>query len=331
MHIYCPKCNAGYEIDEQLLEDQAKKLKCSNCGEVFLAADARLEENEVDEVKEEAEPFDLLHEAMREDGVTEEETVANEETQEGTAEVQEDVVRKEAVADNPEPVSDNVVDEESSIEAESSETEVNVEKAEPDDKSDAVASEEADADNVDLESIFVRLSEHTEHLMEQEKKLPFYEKIWLQIKNVLGFHFKIKWAYVMAFIAAFVLLSLFNNRYQIVRELPFLNSVYKVFGINAKIPGEGLEFQNIGWEFFDDDEGNRLEIKGFVYNKSEHDVTLPTIHIELLDKDTVLVQSQNREAEVKVIETGAKIALNLTVENPAPIAKYVYLTFIDAD
>ena len=40
MHIYCPKCGVGYEIDEELIEDQAKKLKCSNCGEIFAVAEA---------------------------------------------------------------------------------------------------------------------------------------------------------------------------------------------------------------------------------------------------------------------------------------------------
>ena len=83
-------------------------------------------------------------------------------------------------------------------------------------------------------------------------KLPFYEKLWLQIRNVLGFHFKIKWKYIFIGLGVFVLLSLFNNRYQVVREVPFLNGVYKAFGVKAKIAGEGLEFQNINWNLVDE-------------------------------------------------------------------------------
>ena len=110
-----------------------------------------------------------------------------------------------------------------------------------------------------------------------------------------------------------------------------MNSVYKAFGIKAKIPGEGLEFQNISWNFITDDENTRLEIKGFVYNKTSDTIDVPVIHIEILDKNTSLLQSQNRTIKEKVIEAGAKIPLDLVVVNPAPTAKYVYLTFIDKD
>ena len=152
------------------------------------------------------------------------------------------------------------------------------------------------------------------------------------MKNILGFHFKIKWHYIAAFAAVFVLISLFNNRYQVVRSAPFLNAVYKVFGIEAKIPGEGLEFQNINWEYFDnDEEGRRLQIKGFIYNKTDKSIEVPVVHIEILDKDTVLLQSQNREIEQSTAEPQTRIPLDLEVKNPAPTAKYVYLTFINKD
>lgn len=330
MHIYCPKCGAGYEIDEELIEDQAKKLKCSNCGEIFAVAEANWAEKTA-ENNDEAEPFELLHAAMSEEN---DETPAIKEQDEKDDASDENTHIDTDVVNNYERMHEEDVVTEKVDELEDANTnENNLDTAlDAQEQEDAVKQQTSDDsdENVNLENIFMRLSEHTEHLMEQEKKLPFYEKLWLQIKNILGFHFKIRWAYVALFVTVFVLLSLFNNRYQIVREIPALNSLYKVFGINAKIPGEGLEFQNIGWEFFDD-EVSRLEIKGFVYNNSERDVALPMIHIEMLDKDTVLLQSQNRESETKVVESHAKIPLNLVVENPAPTTKYVYLTFIEAD
>ncbi len=185
----------------------------------------------------------------------------------------------------------------------------------------------------DLEKIFERLSEHTEQLMAMEKKLPFYEKFWLQFKNILGLHFKIRWGFVLVLMLVVTALSVFNNRYQLVREFPFLNAGFKALGIKARITGENLEFQNISWEFFgeDEDEDRRLVIKGFVYNTLDYDVELPVIHIELLGSDTSLLQSHNRKLEDEIITAEAKIPLNLVVDNPAPTAKYVYLTFVDDD
>ena len=35
--IYCPKCHTGYEIDENLIPEDGKKLRCSYCNQVFKA------------------------------------------------------------------------------------------------------------------------------------------------------------------------------------------------------------------------------------------------------------------------------------------------------
>lgn len=315
MHIYCPKCNVGYEIDELLIKDEQKRLKCSNCGAVFAAGELKFEiEVDKDGDNADAEPFDLLHAAMLEDNI-----VADEESPKEESVILDS--EDKALEEEPKETEKQVVDEEDEFEAKESFEE----------KNDVIENSDDDEEPVDLNSIFERLSEHTEHLMVQEKKLPFYEKIWLQIKNILGFHFKIKWGYVIAFMVVFVLISMFNNRYQIVRDIPFMNSVYKALGIKAKIPGEGLEFQNIGWEFFDDEDGARLEIKGFINNPTAKNIELPIIHVEILDKGTVLLQSHNREHEEKIVESKTKIPLNFVLENPAPTAKYVYLTFIDKD
>ena len=315
MRIYCPKCHTGYEIDEQQIADKSRRVECSNCGEIFTADELlfAVDKPETESENSAREAFDLLHEVMTEnmpDGSTGEYPA---ETEDLSATFRAEAVSEETAAEElPEEttpkdaaeVSDNAAGEE----------------------------EAAEDEDVDLEKIFERLSEHTAHLLDEEKHLPFYEKFWLQVKNILGFHFKIKWHYIAAFAAVFVLISLFNNRYQVVRSAPFLNAVYKVFGIEAKIPGEGLEFQNINWEYFDnDEEGRRLQIKGFIYNKTDKSIEVPVVHIEILDKDTVLLQSQNREIEQSTAEPQTRIPLDLEIKNPAPTAKYVYLTFINKD
>lgn len=278
MQIYCPKCGIGYNVDDEIVREGLRMVRCSNCGEVFKPEQADVQNSEIDS----KEAFENVSKAMSED--VENNAISLEEDAEDSADV-----------------------------------------------GDAENKEDVVADDITLEDIFVRLSEHTESLMEREKKLPFYEKMWLQVKNVLGFHFKIKWSYIFVALFIFVMMSLYNNRYDVVRKVPFMNDVYRMFGIRAKIAGEGLEFQNITWDFVDDEKGVRLEVKGFIYNKTDKVLDVPQLHVEILDKDTQLLQSHNRELKEKEIEAKAKLAINLVLGNPAPTSKYVYLTFVDRD
>ena len=283
MKVYCPKCNACYDLDEQIIANKSRKLRCSNCSEVFVAGDLLSFKEEVEKIDEGIEASLIVAGDLNNTNVEDKNDVDNDTTK-------EDVV---SGVDDPS------------------------------------ADENSDDENATLDKIFERLSEHTENLIEKEKKLPIYEKVWLSVKNILGFHFKIKWVYLILGCVLFVMLSLYNNRYEVVREFPFLNSMYKALGIKAKIPGEGLEFQNINWNFLNDEDGARLEIKGFINNTTDKEVLLPTIHIEILDRDTVLLQSQNRVTKESAVAPKGRISLNLIISNPAPTAKYIYLTFID--
>ncbi len=324
MQIYCPKCHTGYQINDHLVEDKSRRLKCSACGEIFDVGHAgeKLQEEIAEDTPENV--FAALSEAMAEE---------KPQVEEARISAEEEITEEIAVTSEVDEVAETP--QEDSIQSEVYEKpqeEVTEESAaEEEEPADTPQEEDEETDNINLEQIFERLSEHTEHLIEREKTLPIYEKAWLQIKNVLGFHFKIKWSYIFITFGVFVVLSLYNNRYQVVRDVPFLNGVYKAFGIKAKIPGEGLEFQNINWEFISDDEGPRLEIKGFINNQTDKNIDLPTVHIEILDKDTALLQSQNREVEAELVEAHTRLPLTLVVKSPAPTAKYVYLTFIDKD
>lgn len=327
MLIYCPKCSAGYEIDESLIKDKTRKVKCSHCNEIFDAGS--LIEKAVDNLDDisEENAFDalaaLMHDAdvfntseifadRRNDAYVDTEdgvesvilTVTEEETQE------EDDVKEVEVEETP-------------LKNDTS-NEVPVEETTPE-----FSIEEVKEDTpINIESIYERLSEHTSHLIERENKLPTYEKVWFKIKEVLGFHFRIRWKYVILGILIFVSLSLFNNRYDVVRKVPFMNSVYKAFGIKAKIAGEGLEFQNITWDYFIEDGVRKMEVKGFINNVTNDTIEIPIVHIEILDKNTSLLQSFNRELKDSHISSTSRIPLHLVVENPAPTAKYVYFTFI---
>ena len=319
-------------MDDDLLSNTSRKLKCSGCGAVFTIEEGIRTQEVVEN------PFNSLREAMietfRED-ISTDRVLSPKPAENVISEATADKIVLESIDEK-----DFVVAEDDPEKLINEEAEVVISGKEPvitgnDQSSDGNKGVEFDEDltdsPVDLEKIFERLSEHTEHLMESEKKLPFYEKIWLQIKNILGFHFRIRWGYIFSFCALFVFMTLYNNRYDVVRKVPFMNVVFKSLGIKAKIPGEGLEFQNIGWDFMTDEEGARLEIKGFIDNPTNKSVDLPTVHIEILDKETALLQSQNKEMSENKVEASSRIPLGFTIRNPAPTAKYVYMTFIDKD
>lgn len=337
MLMYCPKCSCGYEIDEELIRDKSKKVRCSHCNEIFdvgslveKSVDNMVYGNELENISEE-NAFDALAALMRDaDALQTSEIFANREFEVNKLEIidEQETQPYENQTSLQTEVDENIVQNITDIpdlvkegDLESEEKQINENEQQ----------EEKEDDIIDIESIYERLSEHTVHLIEREKTLPLYEKIWLKIKDVLGFHFKIKWKYIVLAFCVFVSLSLYNNRYDVVRKIPFMNSVYKILGIKAKIAGEGLEFQNITWDYIVDEGIRKMEVKGFINNITADTIDIPIVHVEILDKKTSLLQSFNKKLKDDKIFSSGRIPLQIVVENPAPTAKYIYLTFIDKE
>lgn len=135
--------------------------------------------------------------------------------------------------------------------------------------------------------------------------------------------------YFYATLLLIVSLLLFYYRFEIVRQIPCLNMAYKAVGIKAYVTGEGLEFQNISRNEYEDDYIRKLEIKGFIANLTDSDIEIPVIHAEMLDKNTNLLQTVEQQAPVEKIHGGARIAFSVTVNKPSPLTKYIFLTFVD--
>ena len=131
--------------------------------------------------------------------------------------------------------------------------------------------------------------------------------------------------------AVVALVAVYNYRYEIARSVPLVGAIYKILGIKAHVPGEGLEFQNINWNFIENEAGRVLEVKGFIYNPTDREIDIPTVRVEILDKDTVLQQSINQKPTVQSLKPDSRIAVGVIVKSPSPTAKYVYMTFIDLD
>lgn len=218
----------------------------------------------------------------------------------------------------------------------SAETSAPENEAEDNANTETVSTEKTKAQNettpaIDIKDVFERLSAQSEKLFEAEQKLPWQQRLLMQLKTMLGLNRKFNLKIITAVIAVLSLVMLYNYRYEIVRSIPFMNGVYRLAGIRAKIPGEGLEFQNVNWNYIDVGNGKVLEVKGFINNPTQRNIDIPTVHVELLDKDTILLQSMNQKPSVATLKPDSRIAVGVIVKNPSPTAKYVYLTFIDVD
>lgn len=269
MHIYCPKCHAGYDVDESLIPEEGRRLRCSNCREVFRFDRSGMSES--------VSVTDL----EKETGKTAPETAEGEKNGETT-------------------------------------------------RSAAAELAEKAAPEIDMKEIFERLSEQSEKLFQAEQKLPWRKRLLLQLKTMLGLNRKFNLKFWGAAGTAVLLMAMYSYRYEIVRAAPFMNSLYRAAGIRAQIPGEGLEFQNINWNYIDNNGNRILEVKGFINNPTRREIEIPVVHVELLDQNTILLQSINQKPSIKVLKPDSRVAIGIIIKTPSPTAKYVYLTFIDA-
>lgn len=184
-------------------------------------------------------------------------------------------------------------------------------------------------DSGDIKEIFQRLNEQTEDLFKTEQKIPVYKRFWTKIKSRCGLNSKARRNFLWSAVAIILLLLLYNYRFEVVRSVPAMDWVYRAAGVKAKIPGEGLEFQNIVWNDFEDDYVRTLEIKGFIANRTKQDVLLPVTRIEMLDKDANLLQSIHQKPSIKMLKPGGRVAIGIIVKKPSPLTKYIFLTFTD--
>lgn len=317
MLIYCPKCQQGYDVGEDLIPEEGRRLRCSSCGEVFKYD--RSGETAVVKMRPHPAPAAGAEGGRAADNTAE--TAAAEEAK--TAAETAGALLSEA---------DNAA-ENTEITAEASENAAEASKN-PDEEADAPETAEPEADieePVDINDIFKRLSEQTESLFEKEKKLTLRERLWLKFKTLTGWNIRLKLKYIIIFLLVITLISLYNNRYDIARKFPWTAPIYGVFGIKAQILGEGLEFQNIDWVYYNEEDAPRLEIKGFINNKTQRSLKIPTVHVEMLDENTNLLKSQNQQPEPDVLKAKSRLPLNIAVIKPSPTTKYVFLTFVESD
>ena len=278
MLIRCPKCNVSYDIGTATIPTDGKKVRCSQCGEVWVCLPEELTE------QPSSEP---IASETKMSSVSESDTLS--------AEDNEVAVTPDS-GENP------------------------TEEAPQQEETEPVVKSE-------MQEIFARLETQTESLFEYEKSLPPHLKVWYSIKSILGLQRRRNRQFFICASVVLFLLVLFYLRFDIVRAMPFMEKVYSVFFIDSVIPGEGLEFQNITRNEFEEDYINKMEIRGFIANITDETVDIPVMQIELLDKNVQALQVIYQEPPVPRIVGGGKVAFRIVITKPSSFSKYVYLTF----
>ena len=292
MQIYCPKCKTGYEIDASVVPETGRKLRCAVCQKVFKCMPQDL----VDGSKlRQAEFTEEEKKHLDEKGHLQEEEIP-------PAEAAPEQSEQKAATDNA---------EEAVVEEGAKKT-----------------LDELASDNSYVKDIFERLSTETQNLFQSDQEEPKSKKVVFGLKKMFGIVNPRNIKYYIFALVALLLLIMYYARYEIVRNVPAMENIYNLFGIESVIPGEGLEFQNVVRREFEEDFVPKLEIKGFIANKTENSKDIPLIRIELLDKDGKLIQYKNFNSVLPVVPRLEKVPFSFVVVRPSPLTKYVYLTFV---
>lgn len=210
------------------------------------------------------------------------------------------------------------------VEEETSETKVDeAEEQMPEPKVDA------EEEKSDMKEIFARLSQQTEDIFAKEQTRPKHKKILVKAKFALGLQHKSRQLYLIGTLFMLFLLLMFYVRFDLVRYFPATEKLYSTFGIVSRITGEGLEFQNVVRNEYEEDYVRKLEIKGFLANTMSNSLNIPMIHVELMDKDTNIIYSSDETAPLKRLGSGARMAFRIVITKPALNTKYIYLTLVD--
>lgn len=180
----------------------------------------------------------------------------------------------------------------------------------------------------EMNAIFSRLKDENSKLDTEMENLSPAKKIFPRIKKLLGWN-----SYLTIFIELFVIiliigLSIFGNRYELVRRFPQTEVIFKQLGIPAKIVGEGLEFQNIVRSYDSKEQPRLLTIKGYIYNTTNKELSIPTILINIMDKDGEMMLQDSQKIETDISKAQSRTAFTLQTKIPLN-AKYIVLTFTE--
>ena len=144
---------------------------------------------------------------------------------------------------------------------------------------------------------------------------------------IVGWHKKTNRIAVYSSLGVIVFLILLFFRVEIARTVPFVNVFYSAIGMDAIIPGEGLEFRNITRREYVEDDIPHMEIRGFIDNPTTREISADLLHLEVLDENGSIVQEQNDAMPVPYLLPRARVPFSMIVVKPSALGKYIVITF----
>ena len=333
MLIRCPECSICYRIDTSFMPQNGMKFRCAKCGRVWLChpedAFEESEENvEIYKVKAQNAAQKILDSQEKEEEKTAEKTETTETIQETEANKNTLEVDGQLSADvdniPPSVAETNTKNLELGTEKDVSQIETTTETTleEQTDKID----EKDLAMSSDMAQIFSRLNKQVELIEDENAKTSLKEKILTQIRyNILGNRL-LKWSALSVLIILSMLTTL-SYRYEITRKFSWMEGFYNMIGLESKIIGEGLEFHNISHREYEEDYVRKMEIRGYIYNGTDAEQTIPTISISVMDKDGNPIQNQTQQAPKPSIKPRERASFRAIITQPSTLSKYVLVTF----
>ena len=158
MRVTCNKCLAVYEIDNSLIPQQGKKVRCSNCGDIFVCyPEEEIISTAVEEVVEEVAFENIVSDENIESEVTQDVDVVKNANENDEAPLVEstDAIESENIDVSSVEIKD-VDNKDEKIEESLLEKDKLEEVIQEVDKKEETAQEEASKD--DMQDIFQRLS-----------------------------------------------------------------------------------------------------------------------------------------------------------------------------
>ena len=360
MLIQCPNCEICYQIEKDILPEGGRKFRCAKCGQVWQARP-----EDAFEATDDVKIYGVHNEGATSasDSASASESTLEPDSSSESFQAEEGG-QTQLSADTPEPVAEDAAATEAAATADSAQT---AESTPADDSSSPADADPSPADGAttpeqqsaadpspadgattpeqqsaadpspsegglssDMQEMFSRLNKQTEIIENFDKNASAVQKGMRMASNSLHWHNPLIRGIIVLVLLLLILLSLFSFRYEITRNLPFMESFYKAFGFESVVIGEGLEFNNVNRREYEEDYIRKLEIKGLILNKTEEELAVPTILVELLDKNGDVLQRQTVNAPTDKLASGERTAFMFVITQPSTLTKYVYLTFTKA-
>ncbi len=316
MLIRCPECGVCYRIEESLLADRSRKLRCAKCAKVW---EAKLEDCFEEEEGKEEEVYDLT-------GMQANSEKPNNQQEENKQEADSLFKIREA-GGQLDAESDSLPAEDAEAEA-TPETKPATDDT-PEDNSEGKEDKIDEKDlalGSDMQQIFSRLNKQTEIIAEIDKNTSPLKKALIFVRDNFWRRTGLRNTTILTILGLIILSSL-SFRYELVRKFPKLEAMYSAIGIQSRIIGEGLEFQNVSHREYEEDYVKKMEVKGFIRNSTDKKLPIPEIEVEVLDKDGITLQKVNTKTPIAEIWPKERAAFSFIITQPSPLSKYVYLTF----